>query len=897
MLNLSAVVAIAASGAAIFIVFSTVGVVVWVRIRKERHALKVLGLNHGQDDYGLPSYNGNTLTTLSHEEGSALRAHGQLPYGKPTEWGQLTSRESLLRKNNSDSSFPLVEKARSLRHSISRSRSRRLSRFSKHSRLSSMATVSEMNHQTSAPRASTEDIPLSAVEGVLELPAERTPRQTPEISQDATGFHLGMRPVSPAWPLPSQRERSGLFPVLEHRNSRDMFDPPPRVFEEFPTRVRGSSICSQSAGVVPDEPVPPPPPAAFPADRFSYARNDSVMRLSSMSLDTTNSSILDDGRNGPRSADTELTSPTFASGGTFVPYSASDVGVKNGRRSFISASTNTTLPPMHMHNFPVRSSSTAEGRRKSSVEYMSPRRSMTTTSRVPSNGSERFGGPPRRSESLSSNPPSRHASLRRGTPISMSGFQSVNSINRRSSNSQVAYVPHSSQFQQRPVPENEQQNDPFYGGSPVSTGTLFSVGSPGQTTGSSMPPSPLQRSSLSLRGAPLTSALKNSGSHRRKGHRRQNCVRISIHPPMTFGGPNFTPTVEEEPEDTDQMEELDLREDAVNGKALPVLPINTTSPLPLSKRGSRRSKAQPSTLGPLAEEPQTHANRSPSKKRRYAASDVTDSNTQFEKDRGLPGLYTSLPPTLEATCLSNTPSPERIPPVWEVPEVPSPTYDSSPGTGSPRRSAVKGPRSQPASAPRPVRSSSIRAPENPSMDPFVTPGSPADISHITGTQGSDWRKSTDSSHRTATDATDATDRGYRRFRDSRDSLASGLGSSAVPSSPAHDAKGGPKNRSTVRDRVTIWEDANRSGSPPKAAPAQLAGSYNFGESNNTSPTHAKNNLPRSLPKPESPTRQQIPQTPTSARRGMTTPTGKGLGIGIGCATPVSLYDGDGFLRE
>lgn len=887
MLSLSAVVAIAASGAAIFIVFSVVGIVVWVRVRKERHALKVLGLNQGQGR-GLPTFTGNTLTTLSNEEGSALRAHGQLPYGKPTEWGQLTSRESLLRKNDSDSSFPLIEKARSLRHSISRSRSKRLSRFSKHSRLSSMATVSEMNHQGSPPRASKEDIPLSAVEGVLELPAERTPRQTPEISQEETGFHLGMRPVSPAWPLPSQRERSGLFPVLEDRNSQGMLDPSPRAIEESSRRVRGSSICSQSAGVVPDEPVPPPPPpAAFPTDRFSYARNDSIMRLSSMSLDTTNSSILDDGRNGPRSADTELTSPTFASGGTFVPYSASDVGVKNGRRSFIAASTNTTLPPMH--NFPVRSSSTAEARRRSSVDYMFPRRSMTTSSRVPSNGSDCFGGPPRRSESLSSNPPSRHASLRSGTPIGMSGFQNMNSINWRSSNSQMAYVPYFSQFQQPPAYENEQQNDPFYGGSPVSTGTLFSVGSPGQTTGSSMPPSPMQRSSLSLRGAPLTSALKSSNSHR-KGHRRQNCVRISIHPPMTFGGPNFTPTVEEEPEDTDQMEEVDLRESAVNGKALPVLPINTTSPLPLSKRGSRRNKAQPSTLGPLAEEPQSHANRSPSKKRKHAPSDAPDTNPQFDKDRGLPELFTSLPPTLEATSLSHTPSPERIPPVWEVPEVPSPTYENTPGNGSPRRSAVKGPRSQPASAPRPVRSSSTRGPEKPSMDPFVTAGSPADISQITGTQGSDWRKSTDSLHRTATDATE---RGYRRFRDSRDSLASGLGSSAVPSSPAYGTKGSAKPGSTVRDRVTIWEDANRSGSPPKPQPAR---SYRFGESN-TSPTHDKNSVPRSLTKIESPTRQHMPATPTSARRGMTTPTGKGLGIGIGCATPVSLYDGDGFLRE
>lgn len=900
MLGLSAVVAIAASGAAIIIVFSVVGIVVWVRVRKERHALKLLGLDHGSDGRGLANSAGNTLTTLSNEEGSALTAHGQLPYGKPTEWGQLTSRESLLRKNGSVSSSPFIEKARSLRHSISRSRSKRLSRFSKHSRLSSMATMNEANQRSSPPRLSREDIPLSAVEGVLELPAERTPRQTPEITQEEPGFHLGMRPVSPAWPLPSQRERSGLFPVVEQRGSQDMFDPPPRVFEESPTRLRGSSICSQSAGLAPDEPIPPPPPppAVFPTERFSYARNDSVMRLSSMSLDTTNSSILDDGRNGPRPADSAFTSPNSASGGTTVPFSASDVGVMNGRRSFITANTGIAMPPLH--NFPVRSSSTVEARKRSSTDYKSPRRSMTTASRIPSNSSDRLGGPPHRSESLSSNPPSRHTSLRSGNPIAMSGLQNPNSMNWRSSGSQMACVPHFSQLQQPSLYESEQQNDPFYGGSPQSTGTLFSIESPGQASGSSMPPSPMSRSNLSLRGGSLTSALKSSNSHR-KGHRRQNCVRISIHPPMTFGGPNFTPTLEEEPEDTDQMEEVDLRESAVTGKALPVLPVNTPSPLPLSKRTSRRNKVQPSSLGPLAEEPQSQANRSPSKKRKKMSSDESERDASLSKDRGLPELFTSLPPaTTEATELSQTPSPERLPPKWEAPEVPSPVY-ASPGTGSPRRSAVKGPRSQPASAPRTPRRKSTHTPTKQSIDPFVTPGSPADMSQITGTQGSDWRKSTDSLHRTVTNATD---RSYRRYRDSRDSLASGLGSSAVELSPACDVKAGAKSSSTVKDRVTIWEDANRggsppkvSGSPPKLPAAQLTGSYGFGE-NNVSPTqNIKNSAPRSLAKPGSPTRQYAPPSPTSARRGMTTPTGKGLGLGIGSATPVSLYDGDGFLRE
>ncbi|KAJ5089105.1 hypothetical protein N7532_007789 [Penicillium argentinense] len=890
MVSLSGVVAIAASGAAIFIVFSVVAIVVWVRVRKERHALKVLGLKQGEFSRGLHTFTGNTLTELSNEEGTALRAHGQLPYGKPTEWGQLASRESLLRlKNSSDSSFPLAEKARSLRNSLRRSQSKRLSRSS-HKRMSSMATVSEIQ-QPSPPRPliSKEDIPLSAIEGVLELSAERTPRQTPEMNQDeeGTGFILGMRPVSPGWPLPSQKDRSGPFPVLENRNSQDMFDPPPRVFEESPQRLRGGSITSQRAGTIPEEIPPPPPAAAWPPDRLSYARNDSSMRLSSMSLDTCNSSILDDGRFGPRSADTELTSPIFPSGGTFVPYSANDVGVKNGRRSFIAANTSQGTSPLH--NFPVRSSSTAEARRRSSMEPMEPRRSMTTASRNPSNGSDRFGGFPRRTDSVSSNAPQRHSSLRSGTPISMASFQNPTTPNRRSPASQMAYVPHFSQFNHPNIYDEQRENDPFYGGSPQSNGTLFSMGSPSQG-GGSMPPSPMQRSSLSLRSS-LPSALKGSNSQR-KGHRRQNCVRISIHPPMTFGGSTFSPTVEEEPDDLDAMEEVDLRESAINGPAKPPPVLSTnTSPTPLSKRGSRRTKPAASTLGPLAEEPQSvqcDLNSTPSKKRKQSPGSG-EANSISGKNHNLPELFTALPPST-GLSLSHTPSPDRTPGgFWSIPEVPSQTYDNASSTGSPRRTAVKGPRTQPG---KPARSSSTHHRPKP-LDPLMEVSSPTGLSLITGTQGSDWRKSTDSLQR---NNTDAGDRSLRRSRELNGSLASGLGTNIDPSSPLYGTRG---RSNTVRDRVTIWEDANRSASPPKPPAAHFPGLYTFPES--TSPTN-KQSIPRSLSRnensPPRPGGQRMPPTPNSARKGMTTPTGKALGLGIGCTgTPASLYDGDGFLRE
>lgn len=889
MLSLSVVVAIAASGAAFFVVLGVVMVVVWVRVRKERHAMRMLGLKEGDNPRSIKTHDAETLTEISHLEGSVLRTHGHLPYGKPNEWGQMESRETLLRpksepKSEPESSWPLMERARSLRNSIRRARSKQLTKAGLR-RMGSMATVSEM--MPSPTRSSKDDIPLSAVEGVLELPAERTPRQTPEIPREEEGFHLGMRPMSPAaWPPPGQQPQANVFPVLDSFLSQDLFDPPPMSVEESPTRIRGGSIVSQTAGHVPDQLIPPPPPAAFPQERFSYLRNDSFMRLSSMSLDTTNSSILEDGRNGPRSTETDLTSSIFSSGGTFVPFSANDVGVKNGRRTFIAA--NTSMPP----TFLMRSSSTADGQRKTSDEAMSPRRSMTTASRNPSNASDRSNALPRRSESLSSNAPERNSSIRVSTPRSMASYQNGNRKSWWSPTSNLAHTPHTSQFyqEQPPVYESEQfDSDPFYGGSPASNGTLFSVGSPGQPT-SYMPQSPMQRSSLSIKG-PLPSALKSSNSQRKsKGHRRQNCVRISIHPPMTFGGPAFSPTVEEEPEDMDTMEEVDLREITINGtsKPQPSLSANTPSPLPLSKRGSgsRRTKpviSAPSSLGPLAEEPQpTLHTRTPSKKRKKAPTDNPDDTPVFVKGHALPGIFTSLPPAREVN-LSQTPSPEREDPLWAAGEVPSPTTHANASgisTGSPRRPPLKGPRTQPG---KPGRKNSPQSQPPKLMQPLMRPTSPIELPHVTGTQGSDWRKSIDSLHVPRTDPSTGS---FRRNRDCQGSLASGLDSSMRPISPVYGSKG-----STVRDKVTIWEDANRSASPPKPHATQFGAGYTFQLDTNLSPTHAKGSIPRSLSKSgnHSPIRMSGRAPPT--------PTGKGLGIGVTCATPVSLYDGEGFLKE
>ncbi|KAJ5360585.1 hypothetical protein N7517_009776 [Penicillium concentricum] len=890
MLGLTAVIAIAACGAAIFIAVSVVSIIVWVRYRKERHAIRLLGFTQrqGRRNRGLQSFPEDTLTELSRAEGSILRAHGHLPYGKPTEWGHLTSSESLhRRKNDSESSFPFTEKARSLRNSLSRSRSKRLSRAS-HKRVSSLATLGELSESihlpSPPPKASISiskaDVPLSAVEGILELPAESTPRQTPEPNEGDAGFHLGMKPVSSGWPLPV-RERSSQLPVSDDRNSSGPFDST-MTFEESPTRLRGGSIASQTAGMMPGHSIPPPPPTAYPPDRFSYARNDSVMRLSSMSLDTTNSSILDDGRNG--SADTDLTSPTFPSG-TFVPFSAADVGVKDGRRSFIA--TNTSILPMH--NFPVRSSSTTENRQKSAS--LSPRRSLTThhlgTFR------DRFTAPRRSDSMASSNSPSRHPS-QSGTSVGYWGYQNSAPSDWRSSGSHMPYVSHVNQFQNSTGYQNDlMENDPFYVGSPGG-GTLFhQVRSPGKAATTINPRTPMRRDSLSLKGT-LPSALKG-GNSKRKGHRRQNCVRISIHPPMTFGSSTFSPTVEEEPEDFDKMEEVDLREVSINNptKSLPSLPPRTTSPLSSSRRskyGSRHGKPGLglSSLGPLVEEPQPPIyDDSPCKKKSRAPSVMPNNKLPFENNRALPELFTSLP--LSHGSLAHTPSPERVPPAWRLSDTPFASHENSPG--SPRRSAVKGPRSQPGVTA--TRNQSTRAPSSSDYaqdSPLTSPSRLPLVMSITGTEGSDWRRSTESLQRTKTDASN---RSISRARDSMSSLDNGLGPIGGAS-----ALYGNRRSAMVQDRVTIFEDPMRTTSPHKTSVLPPTGSFRTPES---SPTRGKNSRPRSMPNnqrlPPHMSSHHAPPTPTSPRRGMTTPTGKALGVGVGNATPASLYDGDGFLRE
>lgn len=765
---------------------------------------------------GSPNFPIDTLTELSHAEGSALRQYGQLPYGKPTEWGRLQSHDNLLTAPPPRDVKPhFVERAKSLRKSLSVTRPkslRRLKSLKKSSLFSSAGTLTESPNETEARTSfSKEGIPVSAVEGALELPTETTPRQTPDREDDRGSLDLNMRPISSVWPSIPPRKHTSLFPVFE---DRDEFRPP--------IRVRGSSITTQSPGAVPNHP-PPPPPVAYPPNRFALSHDDSVMRLSSLSLETADSSILDDSM-AVSTTDGELASPALPPCPTFAPYSADDVGRDYhwgnhaGSRASLPTSsafpTNSTLSDMLPHE--------------------PPRRSRTAHS--PSYNSIHSSTPPRRSESVYTAP---------------SGKESRYGSHLRPFRQDSGLLPYFSQFQHNPP-----INVPFHGG-PAHRSSINSYEVHSRTASFVAQDTPQQTSEQPRRG-PLHSALKG-GNGSRKGHRRQNCVRISIHPPITFEGSRFPPTFEEE-----EQEEPDAKPQAFNLSTSNVpSPNSDISPVSMNTPSSERQAT-------VARDPH-YSPRTPTKKRKHERTDSDIFSSGNSKD--LPNIFTSLP-SGDAT-LSSTPSSGKGIPAWPLSNNSSPATHENMSMGSPRRSAVKGPRSQPR------RKSGVNRSPAPLGESLAsTPaGSPSRLPRST----TDPRKSSDGQDNSIAGEVSSTPHSGSRTDSRRVSMVQG-------SSPGASAR---KSTSVNNngDSLTIWEDVNAQRTPTKKSPSVRDTVI---ELERLSPR--KSGRSKSSPRP-----RKLQKSPRQMpRQEFTTPTRHRYGLGIeaaASATPGSLYDHDGFLKE
>ncbi|OJJ48416.1 hypothetical protein ASPZODRAFT_14554 [Penicilliopsis zonata CBS 506.65] len=842
MLATTTVVAIAVGCAAVFMISTAVGTVVWLRVRHDRLAREIRYAGQGPYARSIRGFQADTVTSLSREEGSALRQYGQLPFGRPTEWGLLASRESLSGpgKTGSDT-VSMIERARSLRKSLSLSKSsQRPKALPKIPRINSLATLEE-NIRDTLTRISTEreEIPLSAIEGVMELPAETTPRQTPEMEEDRFCRDACCRPISQAWPV-SHKNPLSLNPVTKSV---------PNVFDNSPARIRAGSITTQTAGIVPDRPIPPPPPAVTLPNRF-LSKNDSIMHLSSMSLDTADadSSILDDNFRVSLSEIAEFTSPHLPPCPTFIPFSAYDVGLHDRGRKSYTSSTGPTFPGY----------SSSDTRRMES-ENTSPRRSLTA--RHPGYSTERATAPPRRSESLSSSPSKRHNSSIWGPqgmePPPYSNLP-AHHLNLADPNMLVSSQGHMAQRYSM----FESHHDPFLNGVSPRTQGVSASRTPSFTTPEGSLPRPSDFSGRS----PLYSAMKgNPGT--RKGHRRQNCVRISIHPPVSFGRPVFSPMAEE----PEEVEELETHHhsavSSISG------PVSVSSISPISPPSKHNSQHDTHSLTQFNETSQALC-RDPPRKRKHARTDSTDSTFGAENDNTvLPALCTSLP-TATSHSLSRTPSPEKPVPFWAIPSSKpraSVQSDNKSSDGSPRRSLIKGPRSQPGKSPISAARNSVHRTSIPvplgetSVSVTSSPNTPSSrLPLATGPHSRDFRRSVETSGPADQEISPAR---YSRSRSVRES---------------HGGSMQPRNNTNT---VTIWEDPDSFGSPSHQQRMSLE--FGGGRAGFISPHKSV----------ESRRLSRMHSERGAPRQGLTTPQRQTIGLGLGVGTPASLYDRDGFLKE
>ncbi|PYI06131.1 hypothetical protein BO78DRAFT_344322 [Aspergillus sclerotiicarbonarius CBS 121057] len=862
---LTTVIAIAVSCSVIFIVSAIVGTVIWIRVRQDRLSLAVANAKH--DGYALQQYHGETLTELSREEGTALRQYGQLPYGKPSEWGVLSSRECLIQSPvESDTSSPLEEKARDMRRSLTRSLSSRSARLSRHllgsQRLSSLSPLTERSEkrQSGSPTVSgiDEGVTNSAVEGAFELATEITPRHTPDREEEQIRANLTIRPVSGAWPLMNQRERSGnLYPLME-----DKPDGPPYSS----SGLRGGSITSQTAGAAPEQPVPPPP-CAYPPNRFRLSKNDTT-GLSSLSLETADSSILEDSRRTSTNVDSTFTSPALPPCPTFAPFDANDVGrMEYDRRG--RTKTGPVVPSPFV--FPASASAMWEGQRLE-PDRSSPRRSLTT--RSPTHSMERISPPPRRSESLSESKSRRDSSLW-VKPLDLSRPPSLNPVG-----SNAGLLPHFSQMQRHTMHDDQRRDpDPFYSGT-GNPGTINDPASRQRPASAGIQDAPLQGPTGHLK-PPLPSALKG-GSGTRKGHRRQNCVRISIHPPITFGGSVFSPTAEEP-----ELEGVDASRAQVSNLSTPHISLRSSvSSFSVDRNSYQDQQKEHPRITELPDELPRNS-QGPPKRRANPPADVTDSTLRImDLEKSLPEIVTTLPPPKIDPSLSSTPSPEKNSPVWMIPNYnSSPTgFENSSNPGSPRRSAVKGPRHPP---PKSAARNSYRS-LNPLEDNVKAPLNPPTRQRPQNPRKNSARSGADSSPRSKNDT--------RQLVGPRNPVPPGQPSrndapsarQAPPQQHRRSSSGvskpPPANGGII---VPIWEDkaSERKGTRQSSvAPSDPSGSQGKASRVDRQKSHGP--------------ADKSPQKPNhAARQGFRTPTKKPVGLGIGAATPASLYDGEGFLKE
>ncbi|KAH8701792.1 hypothetical protein BGW36DRAFT_290093 [Talaromyces proteolyticus] len=912
MIGLPVLIAVAVGGSSLLIVAAILGVVVWWRMRQDRLSLAMAQARHATSHHGQVCSSFVTESPIESPLATypyPYMRHEYIPVGS-----QETLQPSISQVRNSPPPTLKKEKSKSIRRSISKSLSKSLSigKSSQKQVHPEPIPVSPLNETFPMPFPNAkEKEPKSAIAGLSELPTEITPRNTPEREKhDIIQLEmLNSRPGSTAWPL------------LQPDRISSVAGGQPALLNRYPTRIRSGSITAQTAGTAPEMPMPPLPMG--PTQPYQLSREDSLMGMSSLSLETANSSILDDGLQRSMSMDGEHnTSPSLPPCPTFTPFSPYDIVIGGSVARNCAAQRRSQSQRLSSSTARLTYVST-DSYKGDSDDRHSPRRSLTTREVSPQS-SEWASELPRRSETVISS-----SSLGRSSSRPLSSVSGASPKTYYSTTGQGLYS-----SQEFGTQSNRQGRYSMY---ETQQGREEHMANFSKSVGD-RPKSSLTQSPRGVKDSPgkgpLPSALK-SAQGMRKGHRRQNCVRISIHPPITFGGPAFSPMLEEPEEVLDLDNDLTAPKSRSESASLLATKTNSSHDGPVQKHARHRSTGSiPGEPSILSNSPSINSRiprPSTSRKRPHSRTNSADDVFMSENRIIIPE------PSSEAIVeenhtLSSTPSPEKHHPLWSLPHSnefagSSPIFPTNASTGSPRRPGPKGPRIQPIKAQRnTVPSPSTSQAIDNGVYMFTAGGPSGDESPTSKLKGRslalvasptrDVRKSITLLRRMNSDAWDDESKQYRRMgRNTSINKPRGNKFTTPPSSN--------RNSLLSNDSLTIWEDASEDDkfTPPperrKKHPFKTLeridseGTTEEYLNPTTSSDSSRQSTIRQVPpsssiitfgdhdreaKANSDSSDEHVHKPAKRVAVMATPN-KNQGYGSVAVTPGSLYDGDGFLKE
>jgi hypothetical protein len=565
MLTTLEVIIIAAAGAVSFFLVAAVSIVLVLRAKDRQRRNEEEAARQFSNGQRVRSSVGSSDYSHIPEPMANLRRSTHLPYGIVSERKATISSQDTLAQQQTT----LINDRPRVRDAISHQKRRRSLRasFSAHS-FSLPKTRRQKKIERAIPLRTIPHSPLSAITehsgtntsqaspsvGIAELPTEITPKSTP--ARDDHDMPVE-RPFSLQWPLTTTERAPNTAPsttirVPASRNSTlmRMNTTGHGISPDRPPLGQRSISVGSTLSLAPEDPLPPLPsimPNHWPAGRKSR------LRLSAASVDTIGSSVLGGGQTSPSQTETDLTS--LGLGMPTIDLNPSRLqSYDRESQDWGLAAVITTGSPKARHATKYRSGKAGYGSLRASIANHSSLQKLQ--GQLSTDASDRSSLIPRRT----------------GTTLNTidasnwrAGLSSrANSVRASVSPSVVAALARTgSDYKKGTVAARHsmyEQNS--------STGTFFpdpgvlrdvsgNPASPGRQAATSRPASiasenPFHWDRNSLQTG-FSSTLKASPGLQRRGHKRQNCVRITNLPVVdTSHRASKLPQMTEEEEDANE---------------------------------------------------------------------------------------------------------------------------------------------------------------------------------------------------------------------------------------------------------------------------------------------------------------------------------------------------------